>query len=135
MEIPLCLRNLEKSLEEYMIDKITRHWDDIGYTVVISPREYIVEFWVYEITGRTHDGNRSYEKDEKFPCITDNVEEADVYFQGSVKWDGCSNFHFLGQDDYLQHVCDKDGIRKISEMMLRCYDLGKEFVNNWEGDD
>lgn len=63
--------------------------------------------------------------------LTDDMNKAEKYIQGSIKWDGCSEMdqgqhHWCGLDDYKLHVALlKYLYNRASELMFETSELGK----------
>ena len=52
-----------------------------------------------------------------------------VYLEGSVKWDGCSNWKI--HDEVMFHACDQQDIMELSHVMLQCRSLTQRFLKTW----
>lgn len=110
----------------------TYHYPDIHFTVVATPNTYHVDFKIYEIAGY---GNGSLETgDFTDPLYGPQFQElgpdTEVFADGSVKWDGCSNWD-IGPEGCMVHGCDKEDLINIGIVLSRCWDLTKELCPKW----
>lgn len=115
--------------------KVVEHYPDKWYTVVAEVYEYRVNFKVYHISG-LRDGITVGWPPIGSVCggdWTDNIDNAEVYLHGRVKWDGCSDWHFDEQDRVMLHQCDRSGLVEMGEIMAICWDLAKREIANWHG--
>lgn len=116
---------------------LIKHFDDIGFSVVAEHREIwlYVEFKVYEQAGIGSDGTHyfSIEEDNGESLREDKIEDADVFLNGSVKWDGCSNWMFDEQERGWIHACSRDDLVNMGEVMARCRDLAATLLPSWCG--
>jgi len=102
-----------------------KHFEDLGFTVVASPDEYVVEYRIYEVAGHSHpDGLPVYERAKGVgpSGFTTSIDNADVYAHGHVKWDGCSNWYFDEQERGMLHECMRDGLLNIGKVLAACWD-------------
>ena len=75
----------------------------------------------FEIAGSVSSGDR-----------TEDVEQARVFLEGGLKWDGCCNFQFPEQNECMLHTCGRHNMIEIGELLLFIYDLGKtELGDHW----
>lgn len=84
--------------------------------------DYYVEFILYDIIRRNGDIpvlRRSDTEHEE----TEIASEAEIYMHGSVKWDGCSNWHFDEQERCMLHACEREELSRFGNAMLDCWDL------------
>lgn len=91
-----------------------------------------IDFKVYEIIGGDinnpnrplfHKINYQNSNDD-----TENLEEAQVYLSGTVKWDGCSNLKFDEQDNVMLHFCSRNDIKNLGIMLEKLYDIAIELM-------
>jgi hypothetical protein len=104
------------------------HFDD--FTIVFQNEEHYVNITVYEIVGTLNDGKETKEYQRKgFPTSPDcveSIEEAEVYLNGSIKWDGCSDL-YLGDEGYY-HFCGKQDAAKLGKLIEYLYDKCAEYL-------
>lgn len=81
-----------------------------GYTVDAIKHEYHVEFTIY------HD-----------LCNVHNDPDGGIAFFGSVKWDGCSNWHMPG-DNYQVHYCGLQDLNRYSRLIKELYQWAAELL-------
>lgn len=65
-----------------------------------------------------------------FPCDnSESFETAERYFEGFVKWDGCSHIEFGDDEDRYLHLCGRESFDKlgliIAAVFERCGELMK----------
>jgi hypothetical protein len=110
-------------------------YKDLGYTVVYERDAAHVDFKAYSIVG--HEAGLlglydvpMYEKIgwQSSSDTTTNLEEAQTEINGTVKWDGCSHYHFGDKDGYI-HVCGGHYAENLSKLIkkifCRCGEIGK----------
>ena len=119
----------------------TKHFHDIAFTVVAVAHAHYVEYTVYDITAHDQapDGSWSVpnwpHKDATTGGdVVNDLAEAAVYLHGTVKWDGCSNWHFDEQDRVMLHGCTRTDLTRIGEVMARCWDWTAELCPSWSGE-
>jgi len=91
---------------------------EFGFRVVWSYLPHWADVKVYKIVSRGVDINNTpmFQRKDS-PCSPDpvlTVEEAEVYLEGYLKWDGCSDL-----DQGKHHYCDEQGL--IRHAMLLNY--------------
>ena len=121
----------ENVYEEKLVDARTLfcRWDDIGYVarIILSKEKHYVSFKVCRINGwHTDDGRPDFDTPEDQP--TDNFEKAETFLEGTVKWDGCSNFEFSAQKNAMLHCCSKDDVVAIGTLLGRIYDCAARLI-------
>lgn len=100
-------------------------WKDLGYTAVADAHGYHVEYKIYEISGEYEDGRLCWTRKGASSNMdaVDDLADAEVYFHGGVKWDGCSNWWFDEQErGVMLHACNKHGLLALGEAMGRCWE-------------
>ncbi len=70
-------------------------------------RVYCAEWKVYDGEYLDDDGNAA--------------GEGDLFAEGHVKWDGCSNWSFKA-GDYMHHQCTREGLTAIGDILSKCWD-------------
>lgn len=112
-----------------------RHFFDLSFTVVAVPHSHWVEYTIYDIELVGNDGRPLWHKAGApcSPCPVKTLEEAEPYLHGTVKWDGCSNWHFDEQERVMLHCCSREELLRFSEVMARCWDWTAELCQHWEG--
>lgn len=99
-----------------------RIFEDINYTVEFDPKGYYVDFIVWE--GVDHS-----DPDPRFTIAPHNDYEPD--FIGSIKYDGCSNWHFEG-DNYQIHFCGETAAKNFGILLNRLYEIAMEFMPTYD---
>lgn len=104
----------------------------VMYSYVIN--EAVHGFVVVKVFGES---GRSllYEYEDKNGRVEGDYEvnRSDVYLHGSVKWDGCSNWHFDAQDGCMLHFCSVDEAALTGELMKTAYHITSEEMEGFEG--
>lgn len=90
----------------------------------IAGHDSVLDFMVFQVTGQYADGKPSFEVADDPACdSTADLVEAQVFLQGAIKWDGCSNWHFDEQDNCMLHFCGARQASGIGRLMERMYDI------------
>jgi hypothetical protein len=112
-----------------------RIWEDPGFHVVITneSRTYCA-FDVFKIIGKA-DSGKCYYYERKGATSSgdwvDTIEEAGKFLHCSIKWDGCSDWHFDEQDDCMIHFCGKNHMKEMHKLMDMLYDLAEELMADY----
>lgn len=101
-----------------------------NFTIVYEydPEPFRVEFEIYEVIAHDKAENGeftvpNYEGIDGCGCddkMTTDIEKANKYIEGIVKWDGCSHFTFGDQEGYM-HLCGKHSIKNLLEVIQKVY--------------
>lgn len=109
---------------------------DLDFAVVVSATDpYRVDFDIYMIAGYdfdvSADGAIYFHQKGKAtsPHHVNDIENAEVFITGSVKWDGCSNWTM--QSNYF-HACSRAELARIGEVLGRCFDMAAKLCPNWD---
>lgn len=62
-----------------------------------------------------------YDYSVKFDIFYYYEDPSQSVISGSIKWDGCSNWHA----DPL-HTCEREGLEKVTKAMLWCWDFTRD---------
>lgn len=115
-----------------------KHFKDLNFTVVAEPKQHWVEYKVYDIEGYDSDTNTLYyhrADSDTHPDCVDTIEESEPYLSGSVKWDGCSNWHFDEQERCMLHGCCRQHLQRLGDIMAQCWDwTGQLIPDTWYGE-
>lgn len=111
-------------------EKDISHFDDIGFSVVatLGENKHFVEFLAYkhltETTFKTDPPIRTFIADDSEVCDipTEDIENAEIYLEGTIKFDGCSNWDFK-TDEELKHFCSVEKVEEFGELMRRTYNI------------
>lgn len=105
----------------------TFYWDDIHYAAIITPvNDAVVDFKVYEVVGWGADP--SYRLfpiplQESSEQTTREISEAALFYEGSIKWDGCSSVCFPEQEHCMLHFCGFSSHQRFAELNKRLYEI------------
>jgi hypothetical protein len=110
-----------------------RDFPELEFAVVIAPDEYFVEYKIYEIVANDFDGKPLFQRagSHFHPDPVERLDEAEVYLEGSVKWDGCSNWNLDDPSGGLRHFCSREQLENVGKILAACYDLTPEFCPNY----
>jgi putative heme iron utilization protein len=123
--------------ERLCVEKCQRFdYRDILFTVLAQADDHICDFNVFEISNAFPDKdgtawNRAGAN--CWPNDTDNLEDAELFLSGHVKWDACSNWNFDAQESCMIHFCEKQQAENIGVVLGRLYDIAAELIPNWNG--
>lgn len=115
---------------------LIEHWEKLGFTAVISwegESPAAIDFKLYKITD-IWNGNPVWERLDKDCYNTNKLEEARVYLDGFIKWDGCSNWRFVQQTNVMLHFCSLKEMQNISDVFTRCWTMTEDLLPRFEGD-
>lgn len=99
------------------------HWFTISHWLC---NEYVMGFECYKIVGFGEDNERWYEGLEDSDNTTD-IDKAQKYLSGEIKWDGCSNMKFDEQEKCMLHFCGTHRLKQLSGLFKTLYEIaGKE---------
>lgn len=105
----------------------TRHFEELGFTVIAKPFSHHVEYKVFQIQGIGINPSTYYYNDSE-DNPTESIEQAEVFAHGSVKWDGCSNWHFDEQDRVMIHGCCKEHLINLGLILSACWDWTADLI-------
>jgi hypothetical protein len=109
--------------------------EELGFAIRATVGEYHVDYVIYEVF-RKGDGEGFYFQEKEAICHPSPIEgeqNAEVWAHGSVKWDGCSNWHFDCQDKVFLHACEREEILNWSAVLVACRDMTAKILPNWDG--
>lgn len=66
--------------------------------------------------------------------MTRDPADADVFLEGDIKWDGCSNWDFPGVADCMLHFCDLKQASGIGRLMQRMYEIASMRIPSFDFD-
>lgn len=114
-----------------------QHRFDLQFTVVATVHSHWVDFAIYDMVSWADDTPAwcaLVESGGGGRVPVDSLEEAEVYLHGSVKWDGCSNWHFDEQDRVMLHGCGRADVQRFGDVMAMCWDWTAKLLPSWNGD-
>jgi len=124
----------------HKIERHIKHIPGIKFTVVADVYEAHVDFSIYDIEGWVEGATKGVfdvpawhrAGTDSYPNLVESLEEAALYLHGSVKWDGCSNWHFDEQDGGMLHGCSKADLQRFGDVMATCWDWAAELCSTWD---
>lgn len=106
--------------------------DAHGFRLVWSVSDTWADVTAYEMTGTFMDGSPCFELESGNGCdATENIDEAEVYLSGFVKWDGCTELdqgqpHWCGPNGYKKHIA------LLRHIYIRAHELmGRQPEEPW----
>jgi hypothetical protein len=106
------------------------HYPRLGYAVIFTRGEAWIDFKAVTCyPPNTGLGDvRQYQEDGATcsPKPVPDINAAEVFAHGSVKWDGCSNFTF--DDNGTMHQCSRSGLVNIGLMLGYVHDAAGEMM-------
>ena len=109
--------------------------EEFRFTIIAEPHEHYCEFKCYEAYGDFDEPNGIYydiTDSASTPNPTDDLDKAQVYLSGTVKWDGCSNLDFDINEGCAIHFCGRKDISKVGKLLERLYDLAAQLIPRWD---
>lgn len=122
---------------------VIRTFEDLDYTVRATPYSHWVNYEIFEIEWLVDDpanpGKQIPHWSRKnATCNGDpvtNLDEAQLIIEGSVKWDGCSNFE-LGKEQQLTgcmyHGCSESDLTNLGKILGECWEMTEELCPHWD---
>jgi len=110
-----------------------RHVEKLNFTIIAKPEDYKVNYTIYDNEGIDLNGNVLFHRKNAscHPDIVENIEDAEIFIHGEVKWDGCSNWHFDEQDRVMIHGCCKEDVERLGLILGICWDMTKDLCPHW----
>ena len=60
------------------------------------------------------------------------IDEHKLYLQGSIKWDGCSNWKFYPDNEYsMIHFCGLERVQDQFKLWSLLYELAAKEIPQW----
>jgi len=56
---------------------------------------------------------------------TPDIDKADTWLTGHIKWDGCSNWRFVEQERSMLHFCGKELAMGVGRLFGKMYEIAK----------
>lgn len=86
------------------------------YYIELRVEQYYADVKVWNIAGITTDGELLFGEEFK----PERPEYPNI--DGSIKWDGCSNWDF-NTDECMMHFCGKGGVEEFGKLLIKLYDM------------
>ncbi|WP_175952856.1 hypothetical protein [Burkholderia sp. BCC0405] len=124
-----------------VLGRHVKNFTELDFTAVAEVHSYRVDFKIYHVMSwEWWDDNGHHERPLWVRAGStgggddvQNLEEAEIYLHGEVKWDGCSNWHFDEQDRVMLHGCSRSDIQRFGDVMAACWDWAMELLPNSDG--
>ena len=116
-----------------MVAKLSKHFKDIYYSVFAEVYSHYIEFKVYPIFAIEHNTNAILWEKRESPIIdgTKELDKAQVFLSGSIKWNNCSNWKFDIQDKVMLHFCSKQESMNLGILFERLYKIAEDHVPHY----
>lgn len=117
-------------MSETVIREVFAATPATSYHITAVVESHWIEFRVVKITALSGDN-------VDVPLFgDDHVEDpdrAEAFWQGSIKWDGCSNWNLM-TDGVMAHFCGREDAMSIGPLMGRLYDLAATHLTTWDSE-
>ena len=125
-------------MEKQRGELFTKEFHSTNFFVKARAFNAYVEYQIYEIISKRDNGQGGLMFAKKdwatLPAdLVESIDEAQVFAHGTVKWDGCSNWHFDEQDNCMLHGCTRHALINIGEVLAQCWDWTNALLPNFEG--
>lgn len=109
------------------------HDIDNGFTIVGTlDSDNWMEVKVYTLLGRNDAGEILWQDDSgSRPRPTASMDDAEVFLEGHIKWDHCSNWSICPGGMPL-HFCGIEDAERVFKIFQRIYALAAEVMPNWD---
>lgn len=117
-----------------MIPQHTYLWFDLGFTVILTIDKLEVNFEVYRQMGRTvsDSGSPLYECEVDLNSLTTHLDDAAIFCEGSVSFEGCINWQ-AGTQEQMAHLCNLQQLTNMGEMLRRLHQSAVAFITHPAG--
>ena len=107
-------------------------FDDIDFAVDVKVEEYRLWFKIYLVIGREYGGGpvQYQDKNRNYTAYTDDLDKAELFAHGYVKFDSCSNWHFDIDEEIMWHACSRYELFRVGDVLSRCWDIAKDHFAN-----
>jgi hypothetical protein len=120
--------------------RLVRHSHELRFTIVAEPHEHWVDYTLFDIEGWGEGEVKGiYDKPlwhkagaPSRPSTVKTLDEAEPYLHGTVKWDGCSNWHFDEQERTMLHGCRKSDVQRFGDAMAMCWEWTADLCPAWD---
>lgn len=115
--------------------KSQRFEDYLIFSDFLYENDLVLSFAVVKIIGEQIEpvAGTLYERYEMYSDEgTLNPAEADIFLSGAIKWDGCSDWKFDGQDNCLLHFCSMESATSIGRLMEHMYRIATERIPKFD---
>ncbi len=118
-----------------MTEKTLLVWPDLRVGIRYAPvNRVVMSFEVIQILGGEDDGILWVNDEGVSSVPVEDHNQASVYMDGDLKWDGCMNMEFPGQKQCMLHFCGKDDATNTGAILGRIYDVIGPLMASWAGD-
>lgn len=94
-------------------------YPELGCDACYEIHEFFVEIKTYKHVGLTSNSEPMFESGSHH---TANLAEADVWFEMTVKWDGCANWIISDQrNGMMSHVCEYSEFNQFNDVIKQVY--------------
>lgn len=111
---------IEDNTEIIIEDSDNIFYNDF-FIVEYEVYDYKIEFRIFEKDGIEYDTTS---------MIDLSLDVGDLFIEGEVRWDGCSNWNFH-TEECMHHQCERTGLICIGETLADCFDVAKKKCPDW----
>ena len=99
---------------------------EFGFRLVWSISAYWADVKAYEITSRNPDGTPNFNREGwgSLPDPVPTIDLAEMYLDGRVRWDGCSEL-----DQGCPHWCVADQFKRHCNLLRYIYERAFELMD------
>lgn len=105
----------------------------VGYVVWGRAWSHWAKFFVYSMFGQDTEGNWLYDCEDNPSGFTENIDEADIFAEYIIKWDGCSELHLRDEDGVI-HLYGKSSVEEFQELLSELFDLGATYILTFDNE-
>lgn len=106
-----------------------------NYLIMADVKQHRVAFVVHEISGEGEaaDGSRVTYLVTGDGAGTEKTEDAEVFLEGFIKWDGCSHWNFH-DNDCMTHICGRRNAVAFGKLFIDMFDIAKKALGDRLGE-
>ncbi len=116
----------EPEATEFVLEHLTDRRPK--YCAAFKVDSHILNFRVFKVVAWDDAGKPIMYGGSHRPV--ESMGEAEVFVDGFIKWDGCSNFEF-GPPGIMVHFCDREQAVGLGQLLGWLYDVAAETIPSW----
>lgn len=107
--------------------------DELEFLIVAQPQSHFCDFKCYKVIATTDEGPIYLRKDyDDSHDVVTTRDEAQIYLQGHISWDGCADLRFDEQDNVMLHFCGLEHAKQVGKLLERLYAIAAEVIPSWD---
>lgn len=119
-----------------VVNVMLNTYKEIGFVIFMTKNgdDSHVNFKVVDINDCVIDDHsvKFIKNGTKEEELSRDIEDAEIFLSGFIKWDGCSNMKFDAQEKAYLLFCGRKGAKDIGKLMEKLYDLAAEMMPEYE---